>query len=245
MNPPFSGILKTGGFFTMSLLYLFLTFTLLVIIIEISTIMLEATGLSRQVARFQAISLLTNTGFTTSEAELIIKHPVRRKIAESLIIFGTIAFAVILALVINIVNEQFRYDQVILGLIILALVILLFRLKYVKERMIRRLKGEMEKHLTLQEAFKLGEKETVVLVKLTALHKHLFYPLRELDLAHRYNVHILTITREDKQGEKIATELIKHPTGRTVLQLGDELLVFGEIPQLTKVFGSSLEEHKI
>ncbi|GAA0353880.1 TrkA C-terminal domain-containing protein [Bacillus horti] len=225
----------------MSWLFLLLIFTLLVIIIEVATIILEATGLSKNVARFQAISLLTNTGYTTTEAELITKHPVRRKIAETLIVFGTIAFAVILALIINIVNEQFRYDQVLLGLIILALVFLFFRLRYVKDRMIKRFKGEIEKHLTLQEAFQLGDSEMVAVVRLTHRHKRLFFPLKHLDLAHRFDVHILTISRERRNGDKIETELVKQPTGRTVLQEGDQLLVFGNIHHLKDVFGGALD----
>lgn len=226
----------------MSLLYLFLTFTLLIIIIEMATILLESTGLSRSVARFQAISLLTNTGYTTTEAELITKHPIRRRIAETLIICGTIAFAVILALVINIVNAQFRFDQVVFGLILLALVVLFFRFKYIKERMVKRFRGEIEKHLTLQEAFQLGEKEIVALVKLTGRHQHLFFPLKELDLAHRFDVHVLTISRETRYGERIETEMIKHPTGRTALQYGDQLLVFGDIHQLKQVFGPGISK---
>ena len=77
--------------------YLFI----LILIIEISTVFLEATGLRKEVARFQAISLLTGTGFTTSESELVINHPIRRKIASFLIVFGTVSFAVILSYVIS------------------------------------------------------------------------------------------------------------------------------------------------
>lgn len=47
---------------------------------------LSLTGLSREAARFQARSAFTGTGFTTSEAEQVVNHPVRRQIIMLLMI---------------------------------------------------------------------------------------------------------------------------------------------------------------
>jgi len=52
------------------------------VITRVATVALTMTGLSRQVARFQARSALTGTGFTTSEAETVVNHPVRRQAAD-------------------------------------------------------------------------------------------------------------------------------------------------------------------
>jgi len=41
--------------------------------------------LSVEAAHFQARSALTGVGFTTSESELIVGHPARRRIVESLV----------------------------------------------------------------------------------------------------------------------------------------------------------------
>ena len=54
----------------------------------IGSIALEATGMPRTKARFQVLSAITGTGFTTSEAEAIVNHPRRRKIATWLIFIG-------------------------------------------------------------------------------------------------------------------------------------------------------------
>jgi len=69
--------------------------TLLLIIIIISycivrsgAIALEMTGVSIQIARFQALSAFTGTGFTTQETERIVNHPIRRKIISFLMILG-------------------------------------------------------------------------------------------------------------------------------------------------------------
>lgn len=58
------------------------------IINRIATIALTLTGMSRQSARFQARSALSGTGFTTSEAESVANHPVRRRIVMMLMLTG-------------------------------------------------------------------------------------------------------------------------------------------------------------
>jgi len=74
------------------------------LILWIGSIALETTGLERAKARFQALSALTGTGFTTSEAESIVEHPKRRKIATYLIFIGNagiIAFIILLVLYVR------------------------------------------------------------------------------------------------------------------------------------------------
>jgi NhaP-type Na+/H+ and K+/H+ antiporter len=55
---------------------------------RIATIALSHTGLSRESARFQARSALTGSGFTTTESEKVVNHPVRRKIILMLMLIG-------------------------------------------------------------------------------------------------------------------------------------------------------------
>ena len=67
----------------------------------LGSIAFEITGMERSNARFQSLSALSGTGFTTSEAESIVNHPVRRKIATWLMFIGNtgiIAFFLILVL---------------------------------------------------------------------------------------------------------------------------------------------------
>jgi len=63
----------------MKFLLVIIIFFIIFIIAEIGTIAFKMTGLSIETARFQAISLITNTGFTTSEAELIVRDRTRKK----------------------------------------------------------------------------------------------------------------------------------------------------------------------
>ena len=50
------------------------------VITRIATTALSLTGLSWEAAKFQARSAFTGTGFTTSEAERVVDHPVRRRV---------------------------------------------------------------------------------------------------------------------------------------------------------------------
>ncbi|MBW3648914.1 MAG: TrkA C-terminal domain-containing protein [Actinobacteria bacterium] len=50
--------------------------------------MLTATGLSRDIARFQARSAFSGAGFTTNESESVVNHPVRRRIVLQLMLLG-------------------------------------------------------------------------------------------------------------------------------------------------------------
>jgi len=48
------------------------------VLTRVATVALAMTGLSHEVAKFQARSAFTGTGFTTREAENVVDHPVRR-----------------------------------------------------------------------------------------------------------------------------------------------------------------------
>jgi hypothetical protein len=58
------------------------------LITRVATLAFVLTGMSREAARFQARSALTGTGFTTSESEGVVDHPVRRRIVMVLMLFG-------------------------------------------------------------------------------------------------------------------------------------------------------------
>lgn len=64
---------------------------------RVATIALVVTGMTHQSARFQARSALTGVGFTTSEAEGIVAHPVRRRIVMSLMLLGNIGLVTAVA----------------------------------------------------------------------------------------------------------------------------------------------------
>jgi len=58
------------------------------IIVRIGAIAFQLTGIEWSLAKFQALSCFTATGFTTKESELITSDLRRRRIATVLIVFG-------------------------------------------------------------------------------------------------------------------------------------------------------------
>lgn len=65
-------------------------FTVSVLVVRAGTVALVMTGLSRDVARFQALSAYTGTGFTTNEAEQVVDSPERRRVVETLTRVGSV-----------------------------------------------------------------------------------------------------------------------------------------------------------
>ena len=66
-------------------------------VVRLGSSALQLTGMSKPVAQFQAASAFFGVGFTTKEAELVVDHPVRRRIILHLIIFGNIGLTSALA----------------------------------------------------------------------------------------------------------------------------------------------------
>ncbi len=60
------------------------------IVTRVASVALVHTGLSRESARFQARSAFSGVGFTTSEAESVVGHPVRRRIVMTLMLIGNV-----------------------------------------------------------------------------------------------------------------------------------------------------------
>ncbi|MEX1298743.1 MAG: TrkA C-terminal domain-containing protein [Desulfotignum sp.] len=89
-----------------AIISLLLVVFLSILITRIATITLTHTGLTRQSARFQARSAFSGAGFTTNESEMVVNHPVRRKIVMFLILIGNAGIvAAISSLILTFVQE--------------------------------------------------------------------------------------------------------------------------------------------
>lgn len=73
-------------------LSLFVILTAFIFITRLAAIALRMTGMPERVARFQCLSALSGAGFTTSESEMIVNYPIRRRIISMLIIMGNVGF---------------------------------------------------------------------------------------------------------------------------------------------------------
>ncbi|MDP4582910.1 MAG: hypothetical protein NWT04_03235, partial [Verrucomicrobiales bacterium] len=72
------------------LLTLLVIVTISLIVVRVGSTALMMTGLSYDTASFQSYSAFFGVGFTTKEAELVVDHPVRRRIIRDLILAGNI-----------------------------------------------------------------------------------------------------------------------------------------------------------
>jgi len=72
-----------------------LVLTISVFVIRVAAVALVHTGMGREAARFQARSAFTGAGFTTSEAESVVSHPVRRRIVAWLMLAGNVGIVTV------------------------------------------------------------------------------------------------------------------------------------------------------
>jgi len=81
------------------------------VIIRVAAVGLALTGLSKDHAQFQALSAFTGSGFTTSESEAIVKHPVRRRIVMHLMLVGNAGIVIaVTSLLLSFLNVNASND---------------------------------------------------------------------------------------------------------------------------------------
>ncbi len=219
----------------MNLIIFIILFVLILLLIEILSIVLKLTGLELNKARFQVISILTHTGFTTRESELIVQHPTRRRIASALMIISYVAQITLITLLFNVLTQA---SQNILGTAIALSIMMLFVIvvtqsKYLSERFdkvtekllknkIKKMNsnGRIEQVLNLSPEFSIYE--LIVDTESFICDK----TLQELQMKEHY-IQILKIDR--------GSEMIDFPRADTRVLAGDRMIVYGKIDALTQL----------
>ena len=91
---------------TINLLAALIVFNLIIIIyqvvVEVFSAIFSIEGIQLDKAKFQIISILTGTGFTTAESELMLATKRRRKLTQTMILFSYIFNVTILSTIVNI-----------------------------------------------------------------------------------------------------------------------------------------------
>lgn len=72
-------------------------FAVSTVVTKTASAWLMATGLSARNARFHARSAFTGVGFTTSEAEVVVNHPIRRRVITTLMLLGNLGVGAVVA----------------------------------------------------------------------------------------------------------------------------------------------------
>jgi len=125
------------------ILTLIFVIALSMLITKVASIALVHTGMERERAKFQARSAFTGAGFTTSESEMVVKHPMRRKIIMALLLLGNAGFVTaISSLIIGFTGNADKQSQwhhaglLLAGLLFLFLVTRSRRLERVMDKVI-------------------------------------------------------------------------------------------------------------
>lgn len=202
---------------------------LLALLIErVAVVALLATGLSFEVARFQARSALTGVGYTTTESESLVNHPLRRRIILLLMMTGNAGFVTIIAsLVFSFADSgSSRVVLLRLGILILGLIPIAFIAR--SKRFERRLTASIAKILS-----RFSELETRDMANLMQLTKD--YGIGELQVQpgdwvegkplsslHLPDEGVLVLGIQRADGSFIGA-----PRGGTVIHTYDMLVLYG------------------
>ncbi len=84
-----------------AVLTVLLVLTMSLVVVRVATVGLTLTGLSKDLAQFQALSAFTGSGFTTRESEEIVNHPIRRRIVMHLMLLGNAGIVLVIASVLK------------------------------------------------------------------------------------------------------------------------------------------------
>ena len=95
------------------------------LVTRIAAMALMLTGMSREAAQFQARSAFSGVGYTTREAEDIVGHPVRRRIAMLLMLLGNLGVGAVVATLMLSLMKTAESEYWWLKLIVLAVGLLL------------------------------------------------------------------------------------------------------------------------
>jgi len=218
------------------------------IVVRIGAIAFQLTGLEWSLAKFQALSCFSGTGFTTKEAELITANKQRRRIASVLIILGNAGLVIMIATLAGSLVPQetilsklsesflpFRLPTSLVPFINLVIIVVsvyvLYRI-FTSSRFARKLTNNLRKRIIKRELFKQVSFEELLLATggygVSKITVSTGSPILDKTLSQselrRHDITVLAITRD--------VETIPNPRADTKILLGDELICFGKLENI-------------
>lgn len=213
-------------------IYFLLLCLMFFLTIEIMTVMFKLTGLSEEKARFQVISLLTSSGFTTKESELITQHPSRRKLAQYVMVIGYVGYLTGISFLINIIRTSLSIKNILILVVFFLLALLFLKNK----RFLGFLDSKIEK-IILKKPFKSPHKMYKLINRAKGYGVFNIVldensPLVNVALIDSnlkpHNVIILNIDK--------GNQFIGFPKRDYVLEKGDNILIYGKIEEVNRIF---------
>jgi hypothetical protein len=215
--------------------------TIWLFILWFGSIALEATGMERKRARFQAMSALTGTGFTTREAEDVVSHPRRRLIAGWLMFLGSVGIILFLLilLVIFIAGVKPAKPTSPVLIILSALPPIALMVLYwigVLDKLATKIVNRMKRsayftaELSIREIVHQAGDYSIARLTIGRKAPEVGSKISDTSLA-KQGTTILAIERGDKT--------LPFPEAKEIVLAGDHLLCYGETAQISKITETS------
>lgn len=191
-------------------------------------IALMMTGLEKNKARFQALSAFSGTGFTTKEAEFVMKHPVRRKIVTWLMIMGNAGIVTVIVTATSSLATSRGYQLPINVLVLVVGIFLIYKIATYR-KFTRRWEHFIERKLVKSPAFEEAATEDLLhFLEGYGLVKKIISedsPLIGCSLAEcKLNERGLLVLGIERGKSWIPT-----PKGREKMEEGDGIIIYGPL----------------
>jgi len=218
----------------MSLIVLFFYLLFWPVVFWYGAVALEIAGVERCKARFQALSALSGTGFTTQESELVAIQPKCRRVVIWLITLGKLGIAGLIILAVVYARAGFStpvWHSITMAALALAVFLLLKAGlgEYITSKAVNIFRVREESPYSLAGGI-LHEKNEygVARVWLSSRARAINMTIRDTGF-DTYGITVLAIERRDK--------VIKFPDSSEFLQPGDYILCYGNLSEITRAAG--------
>lgn len=228
--------------FNLSLISFFLLVIAYLIVVEIFTVLFRLTGLREDKARFQAVSCMTNSGFTTKESELILNSVARRHLARIMMIFGYLfgvtGVSILVNLFIRSSGDQINWWTIVYSISFLIIILVITRSKWLIRRfdkLVERLarnkkKGAFCNNVRILEMF---HEKLIAEVFVTCIPPEIKgKTLLEMNFRHTYKLNVLLIKR--------GNTIIDHVISLDQIIQGDRVLIYGSKKNIMELFKDSI-----
>ncbi|MGV8907080.1 MAG: TrkA C-terminal domain-containing protein [Acetobacterium sp.] len=228
--------------FNLSLISFFILIITYLTVLEIFTVLFRLTGLREDKARFQAISCMTNSGFTTKESELIINSVARRKLARMMMVFGYLFAVTGVSILVNLFirssGTQINWWTMLYSTVFLIIMIIFTRSKWIIRKFDRLVeilaknkpKGPLCNNVRILEMF---HDKLIAEVFVTCVpHEIIGKTLIDVNFRHNYKLNVLLIKRGNiTMDHVIATDQIMQ---------GDRVFIYGSRDKILELFNDQI-----
>jgi len=204
------------------------------IVVRIGGFALQLTGIEPDVARFQALSAFSGTGFTTREAERVVGNRTRRRIVTILIILGNAGMVTVIATLVASFTQVSGYAWFFIRLAIIVGGIFGFYQLIIRSNVGQRILDRLQRPVinrilreapAVEEIFHVEKDWVISLVMIKGSSN--IIGLSVADITAEEDIEVLAIDR--------AGTYLTRPNWDEKIMEGDQLLVYGNRKSVKRI----------